>query len=608
VKLKVLHFYLIASVFLSCAVAAQDIGLHQQFNGRYDFIFIGNTMNLSENNLGGPCVALTQSSALLNLSSSDEIESAYLYWAGSGTGDLDVKLNGQDITAQQTFNFTQTNFNFTFFSAFADVTQLVQSTGNGTYTLSDLDVNPWLTEDQYCLNATNFAGWALVIVYKNEALPLNQINIYDGLQGVPLEVDITLDNLNVVDNAGARIGFVAWEGDAGLDINESLRINGNVISNPPLNPATNAFNGTNSFTGASDLYNMDLDAYDIQNNIEIGDATAEIQLTSGEIINGVLQGDFVMINVVVTKLNNQLPDATIVIDNLETFCNSRGVTANYTVSNMNSTEILPAGVPIAIYASGILVGSTTTAAAIAIGASESGQVTFTLPDGVPDAFELEFDVDDNGAGQGMVTELIETNNNFTINGELLPAPGFNQPNTVYACNEGLGKGTFDFSSYATTIGLNPGDVISFYETQEDAINSANAILDNANYVAQTTPHTIFVRVQSDPCYNTTSFELLTKNCPPEVFNYVSVNNDGLNDTFHIKGLHDVFINFELSVFNRWGALVWKGNNDMPDWDGIPTKGILLDEKSVPDGTYYYVLELHDPGYPEPLTGFLYLTH
>ena len=46
-------------------------------------------------------------------------------------------------------------------------------------------------------------------------------------------------------------------------------INGNLIANPPLNPENNAFNGTNSFTGASDLYNMDLDVYNIQNNIHI---------------------------------------------------------------------------------------------------------------------------------------------------------------------------------------------------------------------------------------------------------------------------------------------------------------------------------------------------
>jgi hypothetical protein len=52
---------------------------------------------------------------------------------------------------------------------------------------------------------------------------------------------------------------------------------------------------------------MDLDVYTIQNNINIGD-TSQIQLTSGQ--------DFVMINAIVTKLNSQLPDATLRINDI----------------------------------------------------------------------------------------------------------------------------------------------------------------------------------------------------------------------------------------------------------------------------------------------------
>jgi hypothetical protein len=53
---------------------------------------------------------------------------------------------------------------------------------------------------------------------------------------------------------------------------------------------------------------MDLDVYTIQNNINIGDTSAQIQLTSGQ--------DFVMINAIVTKLNSQLPDATLCINDM----------------------------------------------------------------------------------------------------------------------------------------------------------------------------------------------------------------------------------------------------------------------------------------------------
>jgi hypothetical protein len=50
---------------------------------------------------------------------------------------------------------------------------------------------------------------------------------------VPNEINITLNSLNVIDNEDARIGFVAWEGDQFISVNETLRVNGNPLSNPP---------------------------------------------------------------------------------------------------------------------------------------------------------------------------------------------------------------------------------------------------------------------------------------------------------------------------------------------------------------------------------------
>jgi hypothetical protein len=66
-----------------------------------------NTLNRFENGTGGPCVINTSSAASLSLNRDDEIQNAYLYWAGSGFGDFTVKLNDQDIIAQRTFAVTQ---------------------------------------------------------------------------------------------------------------------------------------------------------------------------------------------------------------------------------------------------------------------------------------------------------------------------------------------------------------------------------------------------------------------------------------------------------------------------------------------------------------------
>src|SRR5690606_14684785 len=162
-------------------------------------------MNYAENGTGVACIIKTSPSAELNLLPTDQIENAYLYWSGSGSGDLEIKLNEQIIQAERHYNLIHSNL--TFFLCFADVTQQIQSTGNENYTVSELDVSNIIS--QYCPNATNYAGWSLVVVYKNEELPINQLNIYDGFKNVPNELTITLDNLNVIDNAGAKIGFIA---------------------------------------------------------------------------------------------------------------------------------------------------------------------------------------------------------------------------------------------------------------------------------------------------------------------------------------------------------------------------------------------------------------
>ena len=599
-KQLILNARIASLLLITSPFFGQDISLFQQLNGKYDFVFIGNTLNPIENSFQTTPSVLTSSSAQLSLSGNDQIEKAYLYWAGCGTGDFDVKLNGQAITPDRTFSYQRvfSSLVFDYFSAFKEVTAQVQATGNGSYTISDLNVSPYV--DFHYQRRTNFAGWAIIVVYKNASLSLNQLNVYDGMQAVPDEVNITLNSLNVIDNNNAKIGFLAWEGDSGIAVNETLRINGTPIGSPPLNPVNNAFNGTNSLTNSSVLYNMDLDVYPIQNNINIGDTSAQIQLTSSQ--------DFVMINAIVTKLNSQLADATVVINNVATTCDSRTIIADYKVSNFNSTAVLPANTPISIYVNDIFIKTIFSQTIIPIDGNESGQVTLLIPNAIGNSFNLKFGVDDNGSGIGIVAEISEINNKFTVPVVLSVSPLFNLLPNNEACNEGLGKGTFNFSDYETLVKVNLSDTVRFYESLLNAQNSTNPIFNTFNFVALTTPKTIYVRIDNGGvCYSITSFVLTTKNCSPLVYNFVSADNDGFNDTFYIKGLKDVFLNHKISIYNRWGKLVWTGNNNSNEWDGHANTGLLLDDNQVLPGTYYYIIDLNDANNREPLIGYLYLT-
>jgi gliding motility-associated-like protein len=595
---------LLFSLLFAFQLQAQNVSLYNQFNGRYDFLFVGNTMNVQENSANDPCLILTNSSANLNLNSGDTILKAYLYWAGSGSGDFQIKLNTADIVPTRTFTTTQTSSGNPFFSAFADVTSQVQNTGNAIYTVSDFDISSFLNANTYCNNGTNFAGWAMVIIYENLNLPLNQLNVYDGFQAIPISqqsppetsLTINLNSLNVIDNIGAKIGFIAWEGDKNISVRESLFINSNLISALPLNPSNNVFNGTNSFTQNPNLYNMDLDVFDIQNTIQIGDSFANIVLSSGQ--------DFVIMNAVVTKLNSQLPDATIVINSVNQQCFSRIIQVDYTVFNTNATNVLLSGTPIAIYANGIFIAYAETINPIPVGGSSSDTIFITIPFAIPENFILQMVVDDIGNGTGIRTELAENNNSFSVDFSFFDIPKFNNLQDIEACNEGFTNGTFDFGDYNQLVLQNNNTFAGYYETMMDAELEQNSILNSSNYIANTTPKEIFIRVENENCYAITSFFLKVINCKPTVYNYISANQDGSNDYFLIAGLRDIFLKFEIAIYNRWGKEIWKGNQNTEDWHGTSENGFLTNE--TPTGTYFYVIRLNDANFPNPLTGFIYL--
>ncbi|MGB1309099.1 MAG: gliding motility-associated C-terminal domain-containing protein, partial [Oceanihabitans sp.] len=86
------NLFILFLFFLVTPITAQEITLFQQFNGHYDYTAIGNTLNPGENNLNTFCQILPASQANLQLPANATIKEAYLFWAGSGNGDLEVSL------------------------------------------------------------------------------------------------------------------------------------------------------------------------------------------------------------------------------------------------------------------------------------------------------------------------------------------------------------------------------------------------------------------------------------------------------------------------------------------------------------------------------------
>ena len=330
--------------------------LRSQFNGNYGYTIIGNTHNSFDNwqNPPPPCQMLTSSSATLTLSANQNISAAYLYWGGIGDGTYNpvVSLNGTNYSSQSTFiGYPQSSQIISYFGSFHDVTSQIISSGNGIYNFSNFDLNPII--GNYCTTADYFSGWYLVVVYEDISLPNVQLNVYDGFNVLSLFFNnaitpIQIDNLNISSTSNAQMTYIAWNGSPNLYSSplftntESISIDTNILSNAQ-NPFNNPFNGTNSFTGSSSSWNMDVDTYDISNFINIGDTVIDFTFTT-------LWRRF--IQTIITSIPSELPDATVNIDTItgQDLCDNQTLAIDFTVLNVNSNDTLPAGTPISIFA------------------------------------------------------------------------------------------------------------------------------------------------------------------------------------------------------------------------------------------------------------------
>lgn len=97
-------------------------------------------------------------------------------------------------------------------------------------------------------------------------------------------------------------------------------------------------------------------------------------------------------------------------------------------------------------------------------------------------------------------------------------------------------------------------------------------------------------------------------CGPENFTIsktITPNGDAYNQYFTIIGSRECEFKLNLKIFNRWGAIVYENPDYKNDWDGDSIKGSIGTNGKIPNGTYFYVVELVDSGF-ERLTGPLYV--
>ena len=132
----------------------------------------------------------------------------------------------------------------------------------------------------------------------------------------------------------------------------------------------------------------------------------------------------------------------------------------------------------------------------------------------------------------------------------------------------------------------------------------NNTVPNTNIVSPIA-NTIYTATAIDKsgCSAVLSFTVkVDSDCSLIIYNGFSPNGDGINDSWQIKNI-ELFPKNKVYISNRWGNKIYETtnyNNTINFWDG------MFNGVKVPNGTYFYVIELNDGS--NPLKGWIEVTN
>ena len=163
--------------------------------------------------------------------------------------------------------------------------------------------------------------------------------------------------------------------------------------------------------------------------------------------------------------------------------------------------------------------------------------------------------------------------------------------------------------YNTSNGQNIGAEFTFIDTSLNAINYYWTFGDN-NTSTNQDPSNIY---WSNGTYVVTQYVTGTLGCEDStsvlitintvtneintlIPNAISPNGDGKNDVWKLEFVSLLYPEARVEIYNRWGQQLFSSQGYSSPWDGT------YNNELVPDGTYYYVIDLNDPNEPEPFKG------
>ncbi|MGB5981571.1 MAG: gliding motility-associated C-terminal domain-containing protein [Nonlabens sp.] len=213
---------------------------------------------------------------------------------------------------------------------------------------------------------------------------------------------------------------------------------------------------------------------------------------------------------------------------------------------------------------------------------------------------------------GTFTVTAEVETPFGVTVESIDIEVFEQvslgdfTNKFTVCNEGFGIGAFNLSPSIDDLqSFADNQLANLYRSRDQAQNLIDPIINLTSFSNISNPQELFARVSNENCFQIVPIFLNVENCDVEIFNIITPNEDGKNDTFTITGLRNIYLDHKLSIFNRYGQQVWEGGNEDAPWGGRANLGLLSGDDILPTGTYFYVLEFNEDDL-EPRSGYVYL--
>jgi large repetitive protein len=95
-----------------------------------------------------------------------------------------------------------------------------------------------------------------------------------------------------------------------------------------------------------------------------------------------------------------------------------------------------------------------------------------------------------------------------------------------------------------------------------------------------------------------------KSCGINIPNAFTPDGDGINEVWVIEGI-EKYPNNQLTVYNRWGNLVYTADGYLNTWGGKSDSNLNIGGEELPTGTYYYVIDTQDET-AGVLKGYVYI--